>query len=133
MANAPYTLEFYQDDAGREPVLEWLRSLSPRKRRALGVAMFEILQYEGPNVVTTRYGRQLGDGLFEFRLDEDAAHVLAGRGKPSKAEQTEPARLLRVFCQAIGVDSSFSSVATTRASTPESGTSSGRSRSPVLA
>jgi hypothetical protein len=40
----PYTLEFYEDEHGHEPVLDWLRGLTPSKRRAIGVAMFEILQ-----------------------------------------------------------------------------------------
>jgi len=77
----PYTLEFYEDEHGREPVLDWLRGLTPSKRRAIGVALFEILQYEGPHVVGTNFGKGLGGGIFEFRLDQDAAQVLARRGK----------------------------------------------------
>jgi len=103
MAGVAYTLEFYEDDAGNEPVLEWLRRLSPRKRRAIGVAMFEILQHEGPNVVETRYGRQIGSGIFELRLDQDAAHILARAGKSSMTGPGPPERiLLRVFCHAHG-------------------------------
>jgi DNA-binding XRE family transcriptional regulator len=68
-----YALEFYEDESGNEPVLAWLRQLAPRKRRAIGVAMFEILQHEGPHVVGTNFGKALGGGLFEFRLDQDAA------------------------------------------------------------
>lgn len=102
MTAPPYTLEFYEDDDGREPVLDWLRKLTPRKRRAIGVAMFEILQYEGPHVVGTNFGKGLGSGLFEFRLDQDAAQVLARKGKKARAEG-EPAKiLLRVFCHAYG-------------------------------
>jgi phage-related protein len=72
----PYTLEFYEDEHGHEPVLDWLRGLTPSKRRAIGVAMFEILQYEGPHVVGTNFGKGLGGGVFEFRLDQVLA--LAG-------------------------------------------------------
>ena len=81
MTTPPYTLEFYEDEHGREPVLDWLRGLTPSKRRAIGVALFEILQYEGPHVVGTNFGKGLGGGIFEFRLDQDAAQVLARRGK----------------------------------------------------
>jgi phage-related protein len=99
----PYTLEFYQDPAGVEPVLVWLRALPPRKRRAMGVALFEILQHEGPNVVGTNFGKPIGAGIFEFRLDQDATQVLTRRGKRARQERDEPAKiLLRVFCHAHG-------------------------------
>jgi hypothetical protein len=99
----PYTLEFYEDEHGHEPVLDWLRGLSASKRRAIGVAMFEILQYEGPHVVGTNFGKGLGGGIFEFRLDQDAAQVLARKGKKARPETSETTKiLLRVFCHAHG-------------------------------
>lgn len=99
----PFTLEFYEDAAGNEPVLEWLRRLTPQKRRAMGVAMFEILQQEGPRVVATNFGKAVGGGIFEFRLDQDAAQVLARRGGRVNVSELEPAKiLLRVFCHARG-------------------------------
>ena len=98
-----YRLEFYEDELGREPVLDWLRRLTPRKRRAIGVAMFEILQHEGPAVVGTNFGKALGHGLFEFRLDQDAAQVLARKGKLARSESADEQKiLLRVFCYAHG-------------------------------
>jgi len=100
---APYVLEFYEDESGDEPVLRWLRSLSPTKRRAMGVALYEILQHEGPNVVGTNFGKLIGSGIFEFRLDQDAAQILARKGKQAKPEAAEPAKiLLRIFCHAHG-------------------------------
>jgi hypothetical protein len=98
-----YTLEFYEDEQGHEPVLDWLRRLTPGKRRAIGVAMFEILQHEGPRVIGTNFGKGLGGGLFEFRLDQDAAQVLARKGKRARREAAESSKiLLRVFCHAHG-------------------------------
>jgi phage-related protein len=98
-----YTLEFFEDEDGSEPVLAWLRRLTPTKRRAIGVAMFEILQYEGPHVVGTNFGKGLGGGMFEFRLDQDAAQILARKGKRARPETSETAKiLLRVFCHAHG-------------------------------
>jgi putative component of toxin-antitoxin plasmid stabilization module len=80
----PYQIEFYVDEAGRRPVLKWIKEeLTPRKRRVLGAAMNEILQHQGLGVCGTAFGRQLGDGLFEFRLREKGL-------------------LLRVFCHAYG-------------------------------
>ncbi len=103
MARAPYSLEFFEDENGDEPVLRWLRGLSPRKRRAMGVALFEILQHEGPYVVGTNFGKPIGGGIFEFRLDQDSAEILARKGKRARPEKSEPAKiLLRVFCHAHG-------------------------------
>lgn len=98
-----YTLEFYEDQEGHEPVLDWLRRLTPRKRRAIGVAMFEILQHEGRHVVGTNFGKGLGGGIFEFRLDQDAGQGLARKGKSARSENAEESKiLLRVFCHAHG-------------------------------
>ena len=96
----PYELEFYEDETGEFPVLRWLKEdLSVQKRRALGAAMNEILQIEGPKVVGTNFGDSLGEGLFEFRLDQDIKQILARKGKKSKKKDAASAGkiLLRVF------------------------------------
>src|SRR5215469_13250942 len=79
-----YTLEFFEDSNGRQPVRDWIKDeLSPVDRRTVGAAMREILQEHGISVCGTHFGRQLGDGLFEFRLREEGL-------------------LVRVFCHAYG-------------------------------
>ena len=84
-------------------MLRWLRSLAPRKRRAMGVALFEILQHEGPNVVGTNFGKPIGGGVFEFRLDQDSTEILARKGKSARPDRSPPAKIvLRVFCHAHG-------------------------------
>jgi putative component of toxin-antitoxin plasmid stabilization module len=64
--------------------------------------MAEILQAEGVGVCRTGYGKQLGDGLFEFRLRHDAAEILRSLGKPARPETAGERILLRVFCHAHG-------------------------------
>jgi len=79
-----YKIEFYEDESGRKPALSWIRDdLDVRKRRTLGTAMREILQQQGVGVCGSPFGRQLGGGLFEFRLRDSEL-------------------LLRVFCHAYG-------------------------------
>lgn len=98
-----FELEFYADASGDQPVLRWLRDeLSPTQRRAIGVAMAEILQAEGIAVCRGAYGKQLGEGLFEFRLRHDAAEILRSLGKPAREEPRRQRILLRVFCHAHG-------------------------------
>lgn len=79
-----YELVFYEDAAGRQPVREWLRNeLSAEDRRTVGAAMRHLLQELGVGVCGTSFGRQLGGGLFEFRLRDEAL-------------------LVRIFCHAFG-------------------------------
>lgn len=72
------------------------------QRRAIGVAMAEILQVEGIGVCRGAYGKQLGEGLFEFRLRHDAGEILRSLGKPGRDEPQRERILLRVFCNAHG-------------------------------
>jgi len=87
---ATYGLEFYEDERGDKPVLRWIREeLSRTQRATVGQAMREVLQEEGVGVCGTEFGRQLGKGLFEFRLRRSV-------------EETGEKILLRVFCHAYG-------------------------------
>jgi phage-related protein len=90
----PYEIEFYADPSGQMPCLRWIKEdLSPTKRRALGTAMNEVLQRHGVQVVGERsWGRQLGRGLFEFRVDRTI--------KPD--DEIAERVVLRVFCHAYG-------------------------------
>jgi hypothetical protein len=98
---ATYELEFYEDAHGDQPVRRWLRDdLSPRKRRAFGSAMRRVLQELGVGVCATENGKQLGSGLFEFRLrGRDLVKIAAAEGP---GDPTEAKMLLRVFCHAYG-------------------------------
>ena len=58
-------------------MLDWIKSdLSPTKRRALGLAMREILQSHGVGVCAGSWGKQLGGGIFEFRLRMAGSQVI---------------------------------------------------------
>ncbi len=96
---APFTLEFFVEDDGRPVVLGWFRSLSLTKKQILGSAMREILQVLGVGVCGTEFGKQLGKGLFEFRLRQKAGEIHHGNS-PNKLPPEHV--LLRVFCHAYG-------------------------------
>lgn len=100
-----FELEFYDDpETGRMPVLDWIKGeLTPYQRRAIGTAMSEVLQRYGLGVCRTEYGKQLGDGLFEFRLRHDSDEIIAKHTDHSPdAEPDHGGILLRVFCHAHG-------------------------------
>lgn len=89
-----FALVFFVEDDGKTLVRDWLRSLSLTKKQALGTAMREILQALGVGVCGTEFGKQLGRGLFEFRVRQKAEEV--------KAKLPPEDLLLRVFCHAYG-------------------------------
>ncbi|HEU4385578.1 MAG TPA: hypothetical protein VFR85_18985 [Anaeromyxobacteraceae bacterium] len=87
---ATYELEFYEDERGDRPVLRWTcEELTFTQRYELGQAMRGQLQEKGVGVCATDYGKQLGKGLFEFRLRRSV-------------EEVGERILLRVFCHAYG-------------------------------
>lgn len=72
-----WRIEFYEDEAGHKPVLEWIKyELTPTKRRALGTAMRRVLQVHGPAVNRTSWGRPVAPGIFEFRVRMSGKEVL---------------------------------------------------------
>ncbi len=94
-----FTLEFFVDDAGRPLLRDWIRGLSLTKRQVLGRAMNEVLQELGIDVCETAFGKQLGKGLFEFRLRQTVGEVGTG---PDGEKLPPETILLRVFCHAYG-------------------------------
>ena len=99
-----WNVEFFADDRGRVPAREFLRGLDAPKRMAMIAAIECILEEHGIDVCRTEYGRQLGGGLFEFRLrhDERTVRRKAGRPAPDAAAGESVDVLLRMFCHAYG-------------------------------
>ncbi len=57
-------VRFYRSSTGREPVLEWLRSLDREDRRAIGLDLMRV-QFGWP--IGMPLVRSLKDGLWEVR------------------------------------------------------------------
>jgi hypothetical protein len=96
----PYQLDFFENDEGDKPCLRWIKELTPAKRHAIGVAMEQVLQGQGVSVCEEKaWGKQLGAGVFEFRLMRKRRYEAMQKGrKVKKVEQIS----LRVFCHAYG-------------------------------
>lgn len=93
-------LEFFVDEDGDQPVRRWLREeLTRTQRLVVGTAMREILEEVGIDVCGSEYGRQLGQGLFEFRLRGNLGEWLEDAASSGAAEEKI---LIRVFCHAYG-------------------------------
>jgi putative component of toxin-antitoxin plasmid stabilization module len=95
-----WTVEFFEDDQGRQPARDWLESLDTLKRASAIAAIEVILTDMGLDVCGTEYGKHLGSGLFEFRIRHDEAVIRGKAGKPGEGQRGEV--LLRVFCHAYG-------------------------------
>ena len=101
MTTLPYRLDFFEDQDGDEPCLRWIKDLTQAKRHALGVAMEQVLQHQGVGVCDEKaWGKQLGGGIFEFRLMRKRRYEVKQKGgrKVKRVEQIS----LRVFCHAYG-------------------------------
>lgn len=95
-----WTIEFFTDDQGRQPAREWLQSLASGQRAA-AIAAIEIqLAALGLEICSTEMGKQLGKGLFEFRIRHDAGVIRRKSGEQSSAGPEKV--LLRIFCHAYG-------------------------------
>jgi phage-related protein len=97
-----YRIHFYKDENGREPAREFMRALPGVKRRAIGVAIGEVLEKKGADVCKTDYGKSLGAGLYEFRVDQSAEETLRKAGKTPRSEIEDAKILIRVFFHVHG-------------------------------
>jgi hypothetical protein len=95
-----WTVEFFEDDQGRQPAREWLQSLDTGKRAAAIAAIETYLTDLGQDVCATEHGKHLGTGLFEFRIRHDESIIRRKAGQESDAKRNEV--LLRIFCHAYG-------------------------------
>ena len=103
MSNAPWQLEFFEDENGRAPCREWMkRDLDDVERAALTVAFTYVLQIRGLGVCGTEWGKQLGEGLFEFRIRHSAAEIASMFGGADQVAGHKGKVVLRVFCHAYG-------------------------------
>src|ERR1035441_2011124 len=59
MGGPAWTLEFYEE-AGREPVLDFLRGLDEFKKQSLAAALANVLAYEGIGVCGSSWGKWVG-------------------------------------------------------------------------
>lgn len=100
----PYEIEFYEEpETGRMPVYEWILELDPLLRGALGTAMREVLQRHGIAVCQGEWGKQLGGGLFEFRVRHSAEEtVQMFTDRPARKERRPDKIALRLFGHAHG-------------------------------
>ena len=102
-----WTVEYYATSSGAAPVLEWLRRL-PEPKRAAWLAFVDFaLVPMGKDIGQSGYVKPLGQGLFELRVDHDAAELAQVFGvdlstRPELADLAAEGILLRVFCTFYG-------------------------------
>jgi hypothetical protein len=82
-----WKVEFFEDDQGRQPAREWLQSLDSLKRASAIAAIEVVLTGLGLDVCGTEYGKQLGSGLFEFRIRHDEAVIRGKAGQDTDGER----------------------------------------------
>jgi hypothetical protein len=102
-----WTIEYYVTASGAAPALDWLRRL-PEPKRAAWLAFVDFaLVPMGKDIGQSGYVKALGQGLFELRVDHDAAELAQVfssdlSARPELARLTAEGILLRVFCTFYG-------------------------------
>lgn len=104
---AGYEVVFYEDENKRQPFRQFLKDLDRTKELAMIAAIEQILAEQGPNVCRSSWGKQLGEGLFEFRVRhtrEEIRRMFDGDplAEPGEKEGPPGKVLLRAFCHAYG-------------------------------
>ncbi|TMD89300.1 MAG: hypothetical protein E6I73_10870 [Chloroflexi bacterium] len=107
-----WTVKFYRDlESGDEPARDWLVGLTGTeepKRLAALAAVECVLKVHGTDVCETEWGKNLGNGLYEFRVRHPAGtirHMFPIPGHASKPDAifAGPAKiLLRIFFTTYG-------------------------------
>jgi hypothetical protein len=99
-----FTIEFFEDEHGDSPVEKWMESdLTDIELAALLAGLQHVLSHRGIDVCRSEWGKQLGEGLFEFRIRHTAAEIERMFANATDAVQAKKERvLLRVFCHAYG-------------------------------
>lgn len=73
-----WEIEFFEHpDTGKQPARDWLDGLDEDKRLALIAAIEQILEPRGIDVCESEWGKNLGSGLYEFRIRHNAEEIRA--------------------------------------------------------
>ena len=94
-----WTLEIHDRPDGSVPYEKFRASLDPYTRTALDISVEQILAKQGQNVcASTKLGRNLKRGLYEFKISKPLATICNELGipVPSQFSDRKPI-LLRVF------------------------------------
>jgi hypothetical protein len=102
-STAVWKVEFFEDASGKRPVEGWLGSLRDSPRLAATAALAEILAKRGTEVCKTEFGKNIGGGLFEFRIRHDERSIMRKAGRQAVDSRTGDREiLLRIFFHPCG-------------------------------
>jgi hypothetical protein len=130
---ARYAVIFYEDENKRIPFKQFLKGLGQTKELAMLAAIEQILAEQGPAVCRSSWGKQLGNGLFEFRVRHTRGEIqrMFGGDPSAGGKEGPPGKvLLRRLVTPMATRSCCSSAGTTRAKTPRHDANSGNRHCP---
>lgn len=93
-----WSVEFFEDDAGRRPVEAWLDGLTDQQFAAADAAITWVLAAHGIGLLNTKWLTHIDRGLYEFRIRHSASQIIgmyasAGEERPRGPDPI----LLRIF------------------------------------
>jgi hypothetical protein len=94
----PWQIELLCLPNGQIPYLIFRSSLNPYETELLDLCVEEILARAGINVCETNWGKALGTGLYEFRINRSINTLVNHLGiEPPSEFKGDQTKLLRVF------------------------------------
>jgi hypothetical protein len=94
----PWQIELLRSPNGQIPYLTFRDSLNPYETELLDLCVEEILARAGINVCETNWGKALGAGLYEFRINRSINTLINHLGiEPPGEFKSDQTKLLRVF------------------------------------
>jgi putative component of toxin-antitoxin plasmid stabilization module len=106
-----WDVRFWCDENGVEPVRAFLKSLKRRedraKKLAVATAIERILKVYGTDVCLSQWGKNLGRGLYEFRIRHTAEEIerlfVASEAEVGVSQPDSPSKILiRIFFMTSG-------------------------------
>lgn len=93
-----WRLELFQLPSGQIPFATFRDSLDPFETELLDLCILKILAREGNNVCGTNWGKPLGAGLYEFRINRSLTALCKQFGIDDSHElKSGESKLMRVF------------------------------------
>lgn len=98
-----WQLQLLETSDGQIPYLKFRDSLPLVSVAALDISVEEILQKLGNQVCTTKWGKSLGAGLYEFRINRSLSALMKQFGVQDRTQAgSDSTVLLRVFFSVEG-------------------------------
>lgn len=100
--DSPWAVEVWEDKFGHSPFWASYDKLDEYDQAVLDTVIEHLVSREGMNLISSEWGKALGQGLYEIRIRRDLTALINGLNPQGSAPPTSRDAkrkvLLRIFC-----------------------------------